>query len=73
MAMTKKDYELVASAIYYARHIGEGVLTKEWQDALDRVTGYLDMDFALKNPRFDSGKFLSASAYGKRPRVTEVA
>jgi hypothetical protein len=73
MAMTKKDYELVAQSIYFARYMGEGAKTKEWQDALDRATIYLAEGFARSNPRFNGGLFLSKCNYGKRPRVSEVA
>ena len=73
MAMTKKDYEAVASAIFYARHIGSDVLAPEWQRALDEVTARLCEELLIGNPRFNGVIFLSKAGYGKRPRVSEVA
>ena len=72
MAMTKKDYELVARCISNARYSKEG-LAPEFQHGIDAVAMWLDIQLSAANPRYNSQTFLSACQYGKLPRVTEVA
>ena len=73
MAMTKKDYELIAKAITDSRYLGEQALAYEYQSALNNVTLRIAGVLADTNPRFDSSRFLSACQYGKLPRESEVA
>ena len=73
MAMTKKDYELIAKAITDSRYLGEHALTEEYQRAINYVTLRIAGVLADTNPRFDSTRFLSACEYGKLPRESEVA
>jgi hypothetical protein len=73
MAMTKKDYELIAKAIADSRYVGEQALTQEYQSAINNVTLRIAGVLADTNPRFESIRFLSACQYGKLPRESEVA
>ena len=73
MAMTKKDYELIAKAITDSRYLGRRAITEEYQGAIDGVTLRIAGVLADTNPRFDSARFLSACEYGKLPRESEVA
>jgi len=72
MAMTKKDYELIARCVSNARYGKEG-LAPEFQHGVDAVAMWLDIQLSANNTRFDSERFLSACQYGKMPRVSEVA
>lgn len=69
MAMTKKDYELVADAISLTRYDSAN---PEVAKALNTLTVRLANLFGEANPRFDVVKFLSACEYGKLPRFYEV-
>lgn len=73
MAMTKKDYELIAKAITDSRYLGDQALTQEYQSAINNVTLRIAGVLADTNPRFDSMRFFSACQFGKLPRVSEVA
>ena len=72
MAMTKKDYELIARSVSNARY-GKEALAPEFQQGIDAVAMWLDIQLSAGNDRFDSSRFLSACQYGKLPRVSEVA
>ena len=72
MAMTKKDYVLIARCISNARY-GKEALAPEFQQCIDAVAMWLDIQIAAAYPNYDSQKFLSAAQYGKLPRVSEVA
>ena len=72
MAMTKKDYILLARCISNARYSKEG-LAPEFQHGVDAVAMWLDIQLSAAYPNYDSQKFLSACQYGKMPRVSEVA
>jgi hypothetical protein len=71
MAMTKKDYELIARCISNARYDKKG-LAPEFQQGVDAVAMWLDIQLAAANPRYNSETFLSKAQYGKRPRVSET-
>jgi hypothetical protein len=73
MAMTKKDYELLAKAITDCRYLEEQALTQEYQSAINNVTLRIAGVLADTNPRFDVSRFLSACQFGKLPRESEVA
>jgi len=69
MAMTKKDYEIIADAISLTRYDSSN---PEVAKALNTLTVRLANLFDEANPRFDVVKFLSACEYGKLPRSYEV-
>jgi hypothetical protein len=71
MAMTKKDYELIARCLSNARYDKEG-LTPEFQHGIDAVAMWLDIQLSADNPRFNSEMFLSKAQFGKLPRVSEI-
>jgi hypothetical protein len=73
MAMTKKDYELIAYTIRATRYGHIFAMRPEFQAGIDATVRHLATSLATENPRFDEGKFLSACEYGKMPRVSEVA
>ena len=74
MAMTKKDYELLAKTIADSRYLlGGRAITLEYQNAIDNVTLCIARVLADTNPRFDYNRFLSACQFGKLPRESEVA
>ncbi len=73
MAMTKKDYELIAKAITYSRYLGDQAITQEYQLAIDTMTLRIAGALADTMPRFDYSRFLSACQFGKLPRESEVA
>jgi hypothetical protein len=72
MAMTKKDYVLIARCISNARYTPEA-LAPDFSHGIDAVVMWLDIQLAAAYPNYDSQKFLSAAQYGKLPRVSEVA
>lgn len=73
MAMTKKDYEIIAKAIAHSRYLGGQAITQEYQSAIDTVTLRIARVLEDTNPRFDVSRFLSACQFGKLPRESEVA
>ena len=61
MAMSKKDYVVVAAAINEAAYTSKGLADAESRaDELARVADMLSEVFAADNPRFDRAKFLAA-------------
>jgi hypothetical protein len=72
MAMSRKDYELIARCISNARYDKAG-LAPEFQHGIDAVAMWLDIQLAAAYPNYDSQKFLPACQYGKLPRISEVA
>ena len=53
--MTKKDYELIAKAVYY-----EHLDSRNNQVTLARIVDSLTRELELGNPRFDKVKFLKS-------------
>jgi hypothetical protein len=73
MAMTKKDYELIAEGIRVSRYGNIASDTPEFQHGIDRVVVNLAFRFGMANPRFDTKKFYAACLVGKLPKFGEVA
>ena len=71
MAMTRKDYALIARCVSNARY-GKEALSPEFQQGIDAVAMWLDIQLSADNEDSIPG-FLSACQYGKRPRESEVA
>jgi hypothetical protein len=70
MAMTKKDYEGIASYIAATRYTSTDI---EVANALNVLTIMIADGLQDMYPRFDYAKFLNAAQYGKLPRQSEVA
>jgi len=73
MAMTKKDYEIIAYTIRATRYGHLLAMRPEYQAGIDSTVRHLAIRLGMDNPRFDEAKFLSACEYGKMPRNDEVA
>lgn len=65
MAMSKKDYQALARAIYTAR---VEMLSRKGPDGtldtLDSVAGHVALHLAADNPRFDRARFIEACETG---------
>jgi hypothetical protein len=70
--MTRKDYELIAKAITWARYTSTHADNDIYQQGIDRVVIELCQSLKRENSRFDTPKFLAATQYGKLPRREEV-
>ena len=64
--MTKKDYELIASALNNT-YLGH----KEWVRTLEQIAGTLADTLAEHNPKFNRNKFLTACGIQPLPAEKE--
>ena len=64
MAMTKKDYQLIATALANQRGAIDHRLTIEFK-TLDETIENIAAHFALMNDKFNKEIFLEASDHGK--------
>lgn len=62
--MTRKDYEMVAGILAYARRLktpNNPDANMGWDLAIAHITGRLAEEFGKDNPRFDHNRFFDAS------------
>ena len=64
MAMTKKDYELVARAIFNQRNSITMRITIEF-NTLDDTIETMAAHFALMNDKFNKDAFMEAAGHGQ--------
>jgi hypothetical protein len=61
MAMSAKDFRLIASVIRTEIKLSEAMFEPHHVDAYNELACKLAHAFAAQNPRFDAAKFLAAS------------
>jgi len=70
--VTRKDYELIAKAIMWARYTSNHSDNYIYQQGIDNAVTELCQSLKRENSRFDVPKFLAAAQWGKLPRRDEV-
>jgi hypothetical protein len=63
--MTRKDYVAIAEAIASVREHSYLSGMPQFQAGIDQVTGAIAQALANDNPRFNHGRFLTATMGGK--------